>query len=455
MAEKSPEKNALNKTEAEKISEKTATPKKEKKSKESINRAGTAITVLMVIAAIAAVCFMLWFKFVKLPADKNKNANTVGQAISNITLATTVTSVPYSKTDIPNVVYIAEGSGNINFFKWNGSAYEPLAASGSLDAKFKISGADFSVKINYIEQDGILNGFGVYLSQKDGNKLYDFMLLKLTNLPTAYQKPGKALLLLMTDKNSIYSDDFYWEDMFELDRATGQAQNFINQATRIVNQNGVQRPDFSLISERELSATSANIPYFSSRQYGFSTSADRTFDLFFKNGGKKDLRAVANILDFYAKPTADGGAIFIRKSENGFETVKYINGNQEVINTYSGVYGQDYVRSGDFILSKEDGKLYKTDDKTVIELPEFKINPIHFMVSPDEKHLVMLGPTANVMEYKVYVYNMETEKAEIYNEKSYAAHYNLRFLDNNTVSYYYINTDEHFTDVVLDISKIK
>lgn len=454
MAEKSTEKNTLVETANEKSSEKKITPKKEKTPKEPINRAGTAITVLTVLAAAAAVCFMLWFKLVKLPAEKDKSPDTVGQSLSKITLATTATSVPYSKTDIPNVVYIADSKGNVNFFKWNGSAYEPLAASGSIDAKFRLSGADFSVKINYIEQDGLLNGFGVYLPQS-GARLYDFMLLKLTNLPVAYQKPGKALLLLMTEKNSIYSDDLHWEDMFELDRATGQAQNFINQATRIVNQNGVQRPDFSIISEEELSAKSANIPYFSSRQYGFSGSTDWAIDLFFKNGGRKDMRAVANILDFYAKPTDDGGAIFIRKKENGFESVKYINGNQQVINTYNGVYGQDYVRSGDFILSKEDGKLYKTYDKTVIELPEFKINPIHFAVSSDEKYLVMLGPTANVMEYKVYVYNMETKKAEIYNEKSYAAHYNLRFLDNNTVSYHYISADEKFTDVVLDVSKIK
>lgn len=423
--------------------------------KKAPGKLGTAMTVLTVAAAVCAVCFMLWFKFVKLPQEQNKIADTVGHDISKITLASSATTVPYSRTDIPDVVYVADSTGKVSFFKWNGSAYEALAASGSVDAKFKISGTDFSVKINYIEQDGLLNGFGVYIPQSGESILYDFMLLKMTQLPTAYQKPGKALLLLMTDKSSIYSDNIYWEDMFEIDRATGQSQNFINQATRIVNQNGVQRPDFSIVSERELSAKGNDIPYFSSRQYGFSGSTDWAIDLFFKNGGRKDLRAVANILDFYAKPLPDGGTVFIRKSENGFEAVKYINGNQEVVNSFNGIYGQDYVRSGDFILSREDGKLYKTYDKTVYELPEFKINPVLFAVSPDEKYLVMLGPTANVMEYKVYIYNTETKKAELYNEKSYAAHYNLRFLDNNTVSYYYISADESFTDVVLDVSGVK
>ena len=89
-------------------------------------------------------------------------------------------------------------------------------------------------------------------------------------------------------------------------------------------------------------------------------------------------------------------------------------------------YGSSYVRRGDWILSKEDGRLFNTEDNTVIETVGYKMNPLLFTVSTDGKYVVMLGTVTNAMDYRMYVFNPETKGYNVYTESNYAAHYNLK-----------------------------
>ena len=98
--------------------------------------------------------------------------------------------------------------------------------------------------------------------------------------------------------------------------------------------------------------------------------------------------------------------------------------------------------------------MYSTYDARSYTPTGYKINPLVFAVSPDEKYIVMAGTVANALDYQIYVYNTETGKYATFNETNYAAHNNMRFLDNTTVAYYVLNVDG-YENAVLDVSKIK
>ena len=177
------------------------------------------------------------------------------------------------------------------------------------------------------------------------------------------------------------------------------------------------------------------------------------FDIYVKNGEKETL-AAQNGIGRYVKPLENGAFAFIRKTDGGFETVKSENGTETVISSFYAGFGTACIRSGDWILSKEDGRVYSTYEARSYTPTGYKINPLVFAVSPDEKYIVMAGTVANALDYQIYVYNTETGKYATFTETNYAAHNNMRFLDNTTVAYYVLNVDG-YENVVLDVSKIK
>ena len=50
------------------------------------------------------------------------------------------------------------------------------------------------------------------------------------------------------------------------------------------------------------------------------------------------------------------------------------------------------------------------------------MNPLLFAVSPDGTYVVMAGTVANALDYRIYVYNTQTQKYAVFNETNYAAH---------------------------------
>ena len=146
--------------------------------------------------------------------------------------------------------------------------------------------------------------------------------------------------------------------------------------------------------------------------------------------------------------------MFLRNTEGGFESFKYENGKESRISTFYAHLGTSFMRNGDYLLSKEDGRIYTTYDDTLISTKGYKINPLLFAVSPDGKYIVMAGTVANALDYRIYVYNTQTENYMTFSDPNYAAHTNLRFVDNTTVTYCVLNVDG-YENVVLDLSKVK
>lgn len=430
-----------------------------KEIKTSPTKRKTIFTVIVAILALAMLASAVYLKFF---ADNGSNLNNVGSNSASADLSSIIISqkeipIPLVETDIPSIAYTADAAGLIYFFEFNGKEYQPISATATMDITVSLSNQQIPAKIYYIERDGILTGYGVYTPDTSDADvyIYNFVMFKICNLPESYRQDGKCLLLLHTDRNQAYTADAVWEEAYILNRSDGTSERFLNENNRTVNIQGAVRPDFCMLTNTELSAKTLIVPFFSSRNYEEPTDGSSAkIDIYLKNGKAKDVVAVEDVLDTYAKPMDDGGFVYIKKTDSGFNTVKYQNGQNTIVKMYYATYGSSYIRNGDWILSKEDGRLFKTYDDTVIEPQGYKMNPLLFAVSDDGKYVAMLGTVANAMDYRLYVYNTETGKYKTFNEDNYAAHYNLTFSSSSTISFYTINPSGNYQSVVVDISKI-
>lgn len=407
---------------------------------------------ILALAAVAAVIFTLVFYFSSNNQNsepENSRENITG--LADITLSSKLTAVPYVKTDIDGVAYTANSSGTILFYEFNGTDYVQTAETGSMDIVVPLSGQQIPVKLHYIERDGRLTGYGVYTAnEKDSVYIYDFMLCKITNLPKGYEQNGKCLLVANTDIDEVYSNDPVWEEAFVLDRASGKLTRFLSDGNRMVDTNGAVRADFATVTDSEIKAAGGVIPFFTGRAYEASISPKT--DLYIKNKNKESL-AVKDILDKYTKITSDGAIIYLKEITGGFATMKYLNGKSTVINEFYSTYGEQYIRSGDWILSREDGRIYSTYSDKIIEPEQFIINPSDFAVSPDGKYVVLIGMAANAVDYQIWILNTETGKARNFSDDDYSQHYNLSFINNSAVCFYTV-TAEGYSEKIIDVSKV-
>lgn len=423
------------------------------KNKTSVKK--NILTAVVALLAAAALFGAGWLYMKPTQGGNNATAPDASLTLDSVLLARKITTIPFMPTDIPTVAYTADAAGNVTYYEFDGTQYGEIAPTGTAELSVPLSGQQIPVKIPYIERDGVLTGFGVFSSEASNADvyIYNFVIFKICNLPAAYAQDGKCLLLAYTDQTQAYSLDPVWEEAYLLDRASGTTERFLSENNRMLGINGAVRSDFCMITDTALTADASAIPFFSGRSYDLNESANASVDIYVKDGAKETL-AVSGVADKYVKPLPNGAFAYLKKTDGGFRTVKYENGTETTITAFYASYGSSYIRSGDYLLSKEDGRIYTTYDNTVIETAGYKINPLVFAVSPDGKHVVMAGTVANALDYRIYVYNTETKKYTTFTETNYAAHSNMRFIDENTVSYYVVNVDG-YENVVLDVSKIK
>lgn len=413
------------------------------------------LTVVIAILAIAALGAAAWL-YLNPPKPKSNGTQLeASSSLDSVLLSRKITAIPYMPTDIATIVYTADAAGNVLYYEFDGTDFTELAPTGTMELSIALSGQQIPAKIPYVERDGVLTGYGAFTSNNTDADvyIYNFVMFKVCNLPAAYAQEGKCLLLIHTDQTQAYTPDPVWEGAYVLDRATGETTRFLSASNPSVGMSGAERTDFCMLTQTALTADTLAVPFLSGRAYDQVENGETPIDIYVKDGSR-ERSVVTGVADKYIKPLGGDAFAFIRTTQGGFETVKYENGAESRISSFYSGYGTSYIRSGDYLLSKEDGRIYTTYDDTVIEPKGYKINPLIFTVSPNGKYVVMAGTVANALDYRIYVYNTETQNYVTFMETNYAAHGNLRFLDDYTVAYYVVNV-EGYENVALDLSKVK
>lgn len=428
------------------MAEKTKRTKEEKEQIKKSIRTG----LLAAIALAAVVCVIVFYFKTASAGNEPSVVKEDVKDLKSITLSDKSLAMPYVTTGIDKIVYTADSAGNIVFYEFNGTEYVQTAETGTMDVNVPLSGQQIPVKVHYVERDGRFAGFGVFTASNSADVyIYDFMLVKITNLPSGYEQDGKLLMLANTDIENVYSLNPLWEEAYVVSRDGSSVSRFFIENNRTLDMNGAMRSDFSTVTDKELSSTTGNIPFFSARAYDTLGAAT---DIYVKTP-KGESEAVKGVLDTYAKPTDDGGFIFVKETNGGFEFVKYLNGTQTTVSEFFSQYGEEYIRSGDYVLCKEDGRIYTTYDDTVIELPDFKMNPSQFTITSDGKYIVLAGTVTNATDYQIYIYNTQTKKAKTFADSDFSVHYSLFCPTNETVCFY-TQSANGYDEKIINLAKI-
>ena len=368
----------------------------------------------------------------------------------------TITEIPLIATDFPTVFYTADAVGNVNFFEWNGKEQAKIQPTGTMEFTLTLSGQNINVKIPYLERDGKISGYGLYTADQNQENvyIYNFIMFKICDLPAPYAKEGKCMLLMHTDNTKAYFQHPTWEQAFILDRNTGATEDFLNDRSQMLGQDGGIRRTQYLLNESVLAQTKDRLFFASSRGYEADAEGNYPIDIYEKKG-RDDVLLAKGVLDDYIKPLDNGNFAFLRKTETGISSILCENGEEKTIKTFeSKEYSDAYRRSGDYILDTETGTISTMYSNHSFNTKGYRMNPQEFAVGPEEKYVAMVGTSANVFDYYLYIYNNETKKFASFKDENYAPHYNLHFIDDHTISYYAVNMDG-FENVVLDISKVK
>ena len=414
----------------------------------------TVLTALLALVACAAIICVSVF-YLSNRADENEPTVIKEDVtdLQSITLSSKAVAIPYVQTDIPTIVYTANTASEIAFYEFDGKEYLPVNESGKLDVVLTPSNQNIPVTLHYIQREDRLTGYGVFTAKDDDNiYIYDYLLCKITSLPAGFEKEGRYLLLANTDIKSVYSQNPVWEEAYELNLANGETTEFFSQGNRMLDIDGALRPDFTLLTDAVLKEQGGSLPFFTRRAYEISNEDNPVTDIYIKTGND-EAAAVEKVIDLYAGPVADGGFVFLQSINGGFAAQRYLGGEIATVKEYYSDYDETYMRSGDWLLCKEDGRVYSLIEEKTIELPDFKMNPSLFGVSPDGKYIVLAGTVTNVFDYRIYIYNTQTEHYNSFQDSDYSVHYSLFFPNEKSICFYTESADG-YVEKVIDLSRI-
>ncbi len=462
---KTPKEKKLKEPKAKKVKEpkapkqkKEKAPKvpKEKKPREPM-RAKDYLTILIAVLAIFLACSFVYFKFFnddspKIDTPVTEPQDTVLETLSDIQIARNGVLVNLVQTDIPDVFYGITHDYKVKYYQYQDNKMVAVQATNTLKTEVDFGNETLPVTIDYVKLNGKIYGIGLFVAQ-EGEEVYfyNMMTFKLTNLPAKYEQEGKALLLATTSKSALTQSDILWAESFTIDLQSGATSRFLKITNRSIDMTtGAGVADFCMLTQQGYNAKSSIIPFITSREYEQGSGKQ---DIFIKNGNKEELFAQ----DIYGKFLLTDGdsVIFMRKTNTGFDVIRKTGETEELVRSFYGTMGADYLHRDQYILNVNDGNMYNllTGEKTM--LVGFRMKPEMMAISNDGKYVVMTGTVKNMMDYQVHIFNTETGEYAKFEDKNYSSHSNLNFINNTTVSYTSVDPNQGYEYVVLDVSKVK
>ncbi|MBR5233723.1 MAG: hypothetical protein IKW03_05900 [Clostridia bacterium] len=328
------------------------------------------LAIFAVVCAFAVLVFSGVLDEVISPSDEpTTDAEPVNHGSDyNVDLiAKGDSNLPYLETDIDNVFYTMSTDGAVNFYKYEDNTFFPLEATGTYDAKVKLSEQNVNATITYYEQDGVISGYGLYTGSTTEFDLYPYAFFRLTNYGEDYAKKSSksCLLLIDTTEEDFYSNEKIFEEpfIFKYDDSTCSRQ--LSEANRTVGINGARRTDYSLVNDNTVNGSVDTVLFFSGRQYG---EDDPRVDLLSSGGSGNNtdnINLAKDVLGYFATYTEDG-IIYITTENNNVVVEKSDKkgNNAQIVKSFEGVTKDDILVCHDCIYVKSTNTVYDiSEDK--------------------------------------------------------------------------------------------
>lgn len=446
---------------------------KEKKPHEPLEKKDIATIAVSVIAFVLTVCvgFLAYFNsrtdekkiqlvskisflgkiFPEYVSDPNKiGLDDEKNKLSDIQIARDGIYANLIQTDFPEVFYGINSDYSVQYYQYSDNRMIPVKYTDTVDLKVDMGSGILNVKMNYIKNGEYVSGVSVFTSNGDDdtNYFYDLVVFKLTVLPLKYNREGHALLLASTDKSALEGNDSLWSESFDVNLNDGSMTRFLSVINRNIDEKGSGVFDFCILNRAGYTSTAQKIPFISSREY---PSGSGMQDIFVKNGNK-DERLAMNIYGRYF--TADSSKlVYLRRTTTGFDVIHNINGEEQIVKSFYGFMDTAYMVNGDYLLSKEDGRLYNIVTGKDYSLVGYSMNAMSFIVSADGRYVVMMGTVKNAVDYQIHIFDLQTGEYAKFKDKNYAPHGTLCFIDGKTVLYTAVEPNQGYEYVILNAEK--
>lgn len=446
---------------------------KEKKPHEPLEKKDIATIAVSVIALILVLClgFFAYFNsrsdlkkieivskisflgkiFPEYKANSDGNGLNEGEnKLSSIQIARDGIFVNLMQTDFQRIFYGINTDYTVQYYQYSDKRIVPVKYTDTIDLKVDMGSGILNVKMNYIKNGDYVSGISVFTSNNnDGeNYFYDLVVFKLTVLPSRYSRDGHALLLASTDRSALEGNDVLWSESFDVNLNDGSMTRFLSVVNRTIDSRGAGVADFCMLNKAGYTAVTQKIPFISSREYPVGSGLQ---DIFVKNGNKEELLAS----DVYGKYcTVDATkTVYLRRTATGFDVIHNTNGEERIARSFYGYMDSSYMINDKYILSKTDGHLYNIVSGKDYSLVGYAMNATSFIVSSDNRYVVMMGTVKNAVDYQIHVFDLQTGEYAKFPDKNYAIHGTLCFIDDSTVLYTAVEPNQGYEYVILDISK--
>lgn len=321
--------------------------------------------LLVVLIATAAVVFTGVLdinKRVDNPDSSQNDENGLGTDYKETYTVNTDVSLPLIKTDFENIFYTMTKQGEVKFYQAAGGTLTQIPESGNFEVTAECSSQKLPAVIHYIEQDGHTDGYGLFTNILYPDVLlYDYAFFKVTDMFEGFKDDkGTLLMMLDIDNTRFYKEEKIYSEIFYL-YSDHTSEYFLSEDQRTVAMDGKTKPDYKMFTNDILSqGDNKNVLFFSSRYY-VSYEESGLADIFTSGGSGTNVdnvRYAINVasLNFWRNGTDT--YYFAENEDNSFSLMRSDGSNATEVKKFSGDINEDYLISGEFILTKSTGEVY-------------------------------------------------------------------------------------------------
>ncbi len=363
--------------------------------------------------------------------------------------------LPLMKTDVENVFYTMDKSGNVAFYKAGSRNIEKISDASSFEVTVSCSGQKLPVTIHYTEYDGHTIGYGLFTNEAHPEVfLYDYAFFKVTDQFDGYDSKSDLLLLIDIDKARFYDEDKVYSESFYL-YSSHDTKVFLNEDQRIVDLQARLRTDYKMFTDSILHQTQDKILFFSSRFYNDYAYSDQV-DIFISGGYGENVdnnRYVTDVASLDMWRTNEEVRYFVYKeaeaeeettaeestgehAAEGFALMSYDGDKKTEIISFEGSLTEDFILDDNFLLNIKSGNVYNvlTGEEFTIDYSVFETSfiPDLFEVSENGKYCLVRGKN-NLGKPSVGVLDVEKNELATYTDNVFGHIASMQALNDGTV----------------------
>ncbi len=314
-----------------------------------------------------------------------------GDDFATLNSASLVTEYPVVQSDFDNIFYSVKPDGSVSFFEYNGTALSKYSGEvNTVELKPSCTYYKIPITVYYITVEGKTLGYGLFTtanSDADVN-LYSYVFAKLIDAPSIYALKGK-MLLLNTDPDEAYSKDKTYTEVFSVDMSKKSCSTITAQRDRNADKTGRLSERWSMFTDGYLASVSKKAGMISGRLYDESTEIYDVYDL----NKSVNKTHISGIYGTFLREDSDSGLVYLKKTSDGFKSVKYI-AEEKTVAEFKGSIEKDFVFSSDWVFDRNEKTFTNLVTGKAIKASKISDGVSDFSVNSDASAIVAVSTNA-------------------------------------------------------------